>query len=263
MHKLPKLSKTRKLFLAVFLPIWLVLSLAPLVVILVAYAMDKALSPSVSMPLMLWAGLLLLIGLAAVSVFAPWLNRKEGAERDMQRYAYLFSDPQPLTETEVILEDLGDGLKYTLTKDGVAAEVPQMGEAEGQVFDEVKENRIFIAWKDAEFALATQRMGYNSFLALAVIVKPCSKYKQGGALFIPFTENAQKLYDAMHAFGVDEEMDGAWTYLRYNPRDAFRQIQSRGRILVMRNKKTGKIFVDKHGNFLDDEADSDCPVQKQ
>ena len=65
---------------------------------------------------------------------------------------------------------------------------------------------------------------------------------------------SEELFSAIKGFGLDDNIDdGNWTYLFYNPEDAFRQILKKGRIITMRNKKNGEIFVNKNGDFIGEE----------
>ena len=243
--KFQPLSPIRKKFLCIFLPIWCTATLIPLIVICVLMAMhgEEKYEPHI----LIWTAFTLGTGLICLGIFLPWLNRKECLERELKRFAYLFKDPKPLTETEVKIQVEFVGITYTLTQEGLTAEWEQKEEEGGQVFDEVQENCQFIPWNEAEFLLGTQKGFYCVHIALGIVSTDPNK---DGAYIIPMQE---KLFQAICAFGLKEKLDGQWQYLFYNPQDAFKQILKRGRILEMRNKKTGKIFVDKHGNFFGDQ----------
>lgn len=249
MHNKPQpLSPIRKKFLCIFLPIWCTATLIPLVVICVLMAMhgEEKYEPHI----LIWTAFTLGTGLTCLGIFLPWLNRKECLERELKRFAYLFKELKPLTETEVKIQDETTGMTYTLTQEGITAEWEQDEKTEGQVFDEVQENRLFLPWDKAELLFASQKGFYCAHIALAIMPSANADVAEDYVHIIPMQE---KLFQAICAFGLKEKLDGQWQYLFYNPQDAFKQILKRGRILKMRNKKTGKIFVDKHGNFLGDQ----------
>jgi len=241
------LSPIRKKFLCIFLPVWCTATLVPLIVICVLAAIhgEEKYEPHI----LIWTACTLGTGLTCLGIFLPWINRKEALERELDRYSYLWKDPKPLTENEVKIQDENAGMTYTLTQEGIAAEWEQDGEAEEQVFDEVQENRLFLPWEQAELLFASQKGFYCVHIALAVVPGSTAEAEEFFSL-IPMEE---KLFQAICAFGLKEKLDGQWQYLFYNPQDAVKQIMKRGRILEMRNKKTGKLFVDKHGNFLGDQ----------
>ena len=240
MYKPQPLSPIRKKFLCIFLPVWCTAALVPLIVICVLAAMygEEKYEPHI----LIWTACVLGSGLTCLGVFLPWLNRRECLERELNRFAYLFKDPQPLTENEVKIQTEFVRMTYTLTQEGLTVEWEQTEEEGEQVFDEVQENRQFIPWDKAELLLASQKGGNCVHIALAVA--------SDVVYLIPMQE---KLFQAICTFGLKEKLDGQWQYLFYNPQDSFKQILKRGRILEMRNRKTGKIFVDKHGNFLGDQ----------
>ena len=101
--------------------------------------------------------------------------------------------------------------------------------------------------------MATQQQVRRVRLALAIFsTNPAS---QDATLFVPLYE---QVFQAVKAFGLEERIkDGSWDYLFYNPQDAFKQIITKGRILTMRNKKTGKLFVDKQGDFIGEMPDDE------
>lgn len=243
MYKNPQpLTPIRKKFLCIFLPIWCTAAVVPLIVICVLAAIygEEKYEPHI----LIWTACTLGTGLTSLGIFLPWLNRKEALDRELKRFAYLFNDPKPLTETEVKIQVDFVGITYTLTQEGLIAEWEQNEEDGGQVFDEAQENRQFLPWNETEFLLGTQKGFYSVHIALGVVSTDPNKE---GAYILPMQE---KLFQAICAFGLKEKLDGQWQYIFYNPQDAFKQILTKGRILVMRNKKTGKIFVDKHENFL-------------
>lgn len=249
MHNTPQpLSPIRKKFCRIFLPIWCTAAIVPLIVICVLMAVygEEKYEPY----MVIWAVCVLGSGLTCMAIFLPWINRKETVQRELQRFGYLFKEPKPLTENEVQIQVEFYGLTYTLTKDGVLVKWEKTEQDGEQVFDEVQENRRFLPWNEVELSLATQKGRYCVHIALAILFDQTADHASGTAYFIPMHE---KLYQAVCAFDLKDKLDSGWAYIFYNPEDAFNQIMKRGRILVMRNKKTGKIFVDKNGNFLGDE----------
>ncbi|MBQ8294934.1 MAG: hypothetical protein IJX87_00710 [Clostridia bacterium] len=203
----------------------------------------------------------------AASVMLPVLSKKvEKLEiaAQQQRFSYLLK-PQESFEKECITV-CEEGVTYTLMMDGMKVQYPERG---GQVFDEVREDVEFIPWDKADVFLATKSENRIVHIAMAVfkqmplvtvfdaekeentpIQTPETAFDtKPSSFFLPMTE---ELYGAMLAFGLKEKMAQDFDYLLYNPDDAFRQIFKKGRIVEMRNKKTGKLFVDAHGNFIGD-----------
>lgn len=153
---------------------------------------------------------------------------------ELQNFAYLFQTPTPL-ESETLVEKIDEiGVVYTLDKNGVRIEwEAQEGE---QVFDEVQENHLSFEWHEVDLCLATQTICRRAQLALAIVPRT-----NPVAFILPMNENVHK---AMHAFNLMEKTTEDWAYLTYNPQDAFKQIIWCGRIVKMRNKKTGKKILD-------------------
>ena len=182
-----------------------------------------------------------LVLLTVAILFVSALIAKSELQRELERYAYLFREPTPLTAEKLKIDE-GNGVSFTFEKDGVTMEwEAQEGE---QVFDEMRENLIFVPWEDADLCLATQNVFRRVHIALAIA--PHDPDAEGGAVILPMRE---ELYQAMHAFDLMDRTSADWAYLQYNPKDAFKQILDKGRILVMRNRETGKIFVDNDGEF--------------
>ena len=236
-HNRPPLSPLRKKFNCIFLPIWCTAATVPLIVICVLMAVygEEKYEPY----MLIWTACVLGSGLICLAIFLPWLNRKEALERELKRFSYLFKDPQPLAEKEIKIQMDFVKVTYTLTQSGLTVEWEQTEEAGEQVFDEVQENRQYIPWDRAKLLLATQKGGYCVHIALAVATDVI--------YFIPMQE---KLFQAICAFGLREQLDEQWQYLFYNPRDAFKQIFKKGRIVEMRNKETGERLTDKNANFF-------------
>ncbi len=171
-------------------------------------------------------------------IFSSKVTKME-VRAEMQTFAYLFKEPTPL-ESETFVEKIDEiGVTYTLDKNGVRIEwEAEEGE---QVFDEVQENRISLSWDEVDLCLATQAIFRRAQLALAIVPRT-----NPVAFILPMNE---KVYAAMHTFELMDKTAADWAYLHYNPQDAFRQIILHGRILTMRNKKTGKKFVNENGEF--------------
>lgn len=243
-NELKRLSSIRKKFLCIFLPVWFAVTLIPLIILCVLMAENGA--EKYEAHLLILIACILGVGLCCLGVFLPWLNRKECVERELKRFGYLFKEPNPLTEKEVKIQDDEMGVAYTLTQEGIFAEWKQNEQGEGQVFDEVQENSRFIPWEETELMLATQKGFHCVHIALAIFFEQNTDYTAASAFFIPMQK---ELYQAICAFDLKGKLDGNWAYLFYNPKDAFGQILTKGRIIVMCNKKTGEVFVDKNGNY--------------
>ena len=219
------------------IPIFLVSWLLPLLAMIPLMSIDEERYTPLFIGVMIWVGLVF-VGMIAM---LPWITKKE-TQIELERYNFLFKDPKILEEDKIIVPD--EELVYTLDKEGVYMEIP--AESEGQVFDENKENLFYIPWDRGEFALATQAHLHRVYIALAVF----SLDREMLPFFIPLTEES---YALIKSVGIDKQLGGEWAYLFYNPEDAFKQILAKGRIVTMRNKKTGKAFVDAQGNFIGNE----------
>lgn len=198
----------------------------------------------------IWLGLGLVYAGVLIAL-NPRIVKKE-TELEMESFSYLFTDAKPLEEDSVTVVE--EEIFYTLTAEGIKMKVPdkllhQNGEYTGQVFDEVEENVLSLPWQNTEICLATTSQSRRVRLALAIF--STDPTMEDATLIVPISED---VFRAVKAFGIEERIkDGAWDYLFYNPKDAFQQIITKGRILTMRNKKTGKLFVDKYGNFIGDQ----------
>lgn len=172
---------------------------------------------------------------ALLLILSSKITKMEVRE-EMQKFAYLFEEPTPL-ESETFVEKLDDiGVTYTLDKNGIRIEWE--AEEGGQVFDEAQENRLSFEWHEVDLCLATQAIFRRAQLALAFLPRT-----NPVAFILPMNEN---VYRAMHTFNLMEKTAEDWAYLQYNPEDAFMQIIAFGRILKMRDKKTGKKIVDEN-----------------
>lgn len=221
----------------IVIPIWLVSVVCALAVGTILMEIDEHKN---LVPFLILVAFVLLSAIALLCTL-PWTIKKE-TQIELERYAYLFNKPVPFKENEGV-QIAEDGLLYTLTADGLKIEWEQ--EEGGQVFDDVKENVRFIDWRNAEVAFATQT--YLRRVHLAVAVFPTEESSREQVFFLPMSET---LYSAIKAYKLDERMGEGWAYLFYNPQDAFKQILQKGFIVKMRNKKTGKVFVDEKGNFI-------------
>lgn len=241
-----EMSPLRWKFNYTVLPIYLALVLLPCIPVLILMGIDEEKFLPV---LIVWACVFVVLTVAMLCAI-PLMTKKE-TKIELERYGYMFKEPLPLTEENVKINGtLGDDLTYILTKDGVTAEWQEEQQEEGQVFDEMKENLHFVPWKEATFALATQSRLRRVHIAVAVLFEESEDGMEGCAYFLPMTE---ELFAAIHAFGLQDKLGSDWDYLLYNPEDAFKQILTKGRIITMRNKKTGKLFVNKYGEFIGDE----------
>ncbi len=247
-EKLP-MSPVRKKFIWIALPIWVAFTVLPLILIGILIGVNEQ---KYEWLIIVWVATVCVVGLLFLCFGTRWLTKKE-TEFELEHYAYLFKKSGVSDVETYAYEDREVGMTYTLTKEGVKAEWPEEGE---QVFDDVKTNVRFLAWEDAEVSLATHNHMRRAHIALAIFpsfdsdIEQSQKHADMGMVILPMTEG---LFAAIRAFGLDEKTFSAdWSYLFYNPTDAMKQIVSRGRILTMCNKKTGKIFVDKRGNFVAD-----------
>lgn len=165
------------------------------------------------------------------------------ARAEVEKYAYLFQDAALLDGEKVTLHLAEEGIVFTLTKDGLSVTFEE--KCEGQVFDEMPENVRFIAWEYADCFLFTRNTNRRVEIGLAVI-DPNVSIERQDIFVVPINE---EVYSAMHAFGLMEKTAYDWVYLRYNPEDAFKQIINTGRVLKLRDKKTGKILKNEEEIF--------------
>ncbi len=227
----------------VVVPLYLAISLLPLFAVIPLMIADENKYTPV---FIVWIAL---VAIATVALLCslPFITRKE-VRVELERYSYLFKEPSPIENDCVVIRD--EEITYTLDREGIRVEWPKEGE---QVFDEVREDAFFIAWDKAELCFATQTHLRRVHMALAVFPFYSENDFSGPYLpqiFVPISEES---FSAIKAFGLGKDFGADWTYLFYNPEDAFKQILTKGRIIKMRNKKTGKVFVDARGNFIGDE----------
>ena len=180
--------------------------------------------------------------LASVGILAtiPWMNKKE-TEIELERFGYLFHPAKPIEGEKVQVVD--EDVIYTLSKDGIHIKVPVQTE---KVFEEANEDSFFFDWREVELALATQSHLRRVHLALAVF----DRSMEVPPFFIPMSE---ELFSAIQAFDLQDKIGVEWLYVQYNPKDAFKQILTRGRILKMRDRKTGKVLTEKQLDCMGEE----------
>lgn len=164
--------------------------------------------------------------------------KAKAKQRELARYGYLFTTPRSFEDETLVVGNVEEeGVSYTLSKEGIKAEWA-LEEGEEQVFDEVQENAFFAAWQDAEFALASQSRWDRVYLALAVIpFDPSGEEEYLPPMILPMEE---KLFAALHAFGLQDKLETDWLYLQYNPKDAFKQILKYGYVKRLYDRDTGK-----------------------
>ncbi len=234
--KKESMSPFRWKVMTVGLPLYALLSFLLITVFVLLLAAENVEAIAV----IVWIGCLVFVnaGMALLSIRLT----KEDVKFEMQRFSYLFEKNISFEDERLIVVD-GD-LVYTLEESGVKMEFPDEGA--GQVFDEARENVFYIPWERAELGLASQSVARRVYLAVAVF----SMDEDMIPFFIPLDE---KVVAFMRKIGLDQKMDHFWTYLMYNPENAFKQLVTKGRIVKMYNKKTGKMFMNEAGDFLGDE----------
>ncbi len=184
-----------------------------------------------------------LLGVASIVwLVLAWrkCNRDEFA-LSKQKYAYLWKKEfAPAEEFETV--DADTGITYTVKREGLKVVFP-LPEGYEQVFDEVAENEDFIPWTRTRLALATCNTYFTARLALAVLDMGTAQMEEDGEasyeepFILPLSED---LVRAVRSFDLEDKTCENWVYLFYNPDDALYQVQKRGYIRVMRDRKTGK-----------------------
>jgi hypothetical protein len=141
-------------------------------------------------------------------------------------------------ESETVVPDDVEGAYCELTKEGLLVRFEEKcGE---QVFDELPENVFFVPWERAEYFLVTQNVNHRVQIGFAVVIPNASDQPDEEAVFVLLMQ--EKVYTAMHAFGLMEKTAMDWAYWQYNPQDAFKQILRYGQVRRLRDKDTGKIL---------------------
>lgn len=221
--KKESMSPFRWKMLTIGLPLYVLLSFLLIAVFVWLLAAESVEAIAV----IVWIGCLVFVnvGMVILSLRAT----KEDVKFEMQRFSYLFEENVSFEDERLIIAD--EELVYTLEEGGVKMEFPDEGA--GQVFDEARENVFYIPWERAELGLASQSVSRRVYLAIAVF----SMDEDMIPFFIPLDE---KVFAFMRKIGLDQKMDHFWSYLMYNPENAFKQLVTKGRIVKMYNKKTGK-----------------------
>ena len=183
-------------------------------------------------------------------------------QAEKARFSFLLTEPT-YSEIDQVTVELNIG-SCILTRAGMSVKYFEPRE---QVFDEVVEGEEFLPWDKLDVFLASKVENRQVSLALALfravpfvtVFNPEQEENQPiaaeevddrpSSFFLTMTE---EVYAAICVFGLKERLGSDFLYLTYNPDDAFKQLFRKGRIVEMRNKKTGKLFVDGKGNFLGD-----------
>ena len=206
----------------------------PIVILLIVAAVVAAVLVGVFVKPWLWCllpsgvAVALLVGLIVINAVVA---RKE-LETELSRWAYLFQSedyPSDIIETE----DPETGIQYVLSEKGLRYVLPIECE---QVFDEVKENEFFLPWSDVEIVVASDNFARRVRLAFAVV--DVSKRSVDGE-YLPgdnelhFLPLEQELADFFRKYGLDKRLSVEWRYIQIQPKDAFKQILSRGYIRTL------------------------------
>ena len=200
-----------------------------------AVVLDVAVLGSVDKPSVLtWVGVLFFVLVSVVFVLLSEKITKLEVQDAMDEYSYLLTDGAPLeTDTVEICNQL-DEFSYTVNREGVTVKKPH--EEGEQVFDEVKNGVLFMPWDRTDVLIVTSNLYRRARFAVAVINKDAETEED--AIF--FIEMRQDLYQALYAFGLAEHVEEDLKYLRYNPKNALKQIVGVGRVVTLRDKDTGK-----------------------
>jgi hypothetical protein len=218
----------------VLLPVYLavvLLSITAIVSIGIASEDNAALIPWVILPLGVFVA-------ATVTILAigGFVVKKE-IEIECERWKFVWEDKEPFEGDELETVDVETGIKFSVDQCGVKIIFPQKTET---VFAEVEENVKYVPWEDARLILATDN--YLRRVRLAIAMADVSARSVDGeyeptiddVYFLPLCPNLSAL---VRTFGVEERIAPEWHYLQYNPRDAVKQILSRGYIRKMKAKK--------------------------
>ena len=178
------------------------------------------------------------------------LTAKKERQAELAHWSFLWEDPAPFEGERLNTVDEETGIAFTVDKSGLTVRYPNAGE---QVFEEADEGTEFFAWDDLGLMIATDNFARRIRIAIAAAdirlqsVDAEAEPMEDTLFFLPLD---RELFSAMHAFGLEEKLPIELLYIKYNPKDAIVQILDYGHIKVMRNKKTGKVFVDEEGEFL-------------
>ena len=220
------MNPLRRKFINIALPIYLAVSMLPLVAAFPLMILEEG--KYAVLVACLWFVWFLLSSAGMLYASARMSVKEADAER--AHYGYLFQEPAKAKDVLIVPDE---ELCYTLDKDGVRLEIPSEGGE--QVFDELNENAFYVAWERADFVLATQSYMRRVYLAFAVL----SLDFDAPPFFVPLNE---EVYAFIKEKGFDKKLGADWEYLRYNPEEAFKQILLRGRIVKYLDKKDGEPF---------------------
>ena len=214
----------------------------PMVILLSAAALVAAVLVGIFVKPWLWCllpsgvAVALLVGLIVVDAV---VKRRE-LETELSRWAYLFqSEDYPLDMIET--EDPETGIQYILTEKGLRYVLPIECQ---QVFDEVKENEFFLPWSDVEVVVASDNFARRVRLAFAVV--DVSKRSVDGEYMPSYSEvhflpMEQEMVAFLRKYGLDKRLSVEWRYIQIQPKDAFKQILSRGYIRTLLDKNGKRV----------------------
>jgi hypothetical protein len=230
------MSPLRRKMNTIILPLYLSINLPPILIVIPLMIVDAG------RYFPIFIAYMVVMALTTVGILAtiPWMNKKE-TEIELERFDYLFHSAKPVEGEKVQVVD--EDVVYTLSKEGIHIKLPLQME---KVFEEANEDSFFFDWREVELALATQSHLRRVHLALAVF----DRSMEVPPFFIPMSE---ELFSAIQAFDLQDKIGVEWLYVQYNPKDAFKQILTRGRILKMRNRKTGKVLTEKQLDCMGEE----------
>ena len=185
------------------------------------------------------AGMAVLAG-AALLVMGSIVEKRE-LKTELDRWAYLFKTDWVFDGETLETDDPETGIAYVLSRKGIRCILPIRGE---QVFDEAPENEFFLPWSDVEIVVATDNFARRVRIAAAVV--DVSKRSVDGDYmptdkdihFLPMEEELVALFGK---FGLIEKISVEWRYMQREPKDAFRQILTRGYIRSLKDENGKRI----------------------
>ena len=181
------------------------------------------------------AGIISLVLLSTLFILFSVKTTDFEVKTELERYAFLFQDPTPLNE-EKVLPTCWEGEYCEMTREGLSVRIDELDR--GQVFDESPENVFFVPWERAHYFLVTNNTNRRVHFGLAVVLPYTGEEEGFEDLFVVPID--KKVYDAMYAFGLMDKVALDFAYMRYNPKDAFKQILNFGRVAKLHDKNTGK-----------------------
>ena len=208
--------------------------LVPIVCTLIVLSVAAAVLIGIFVKPWLWCllpsgvALALFVGL----IVADAAVKRRELETELSRWAYLFQGKEFPADT-VETEDPETGIQYVLSEKGLRYVLPIECQ---QVFDEVKENEFFLPWSDVEVVVASDNFARRVRLAFAVV--DVSKRSVDGEYMPSYSEVhflplEQELADFFRKYGLDKRLSVEWRYIQVKPKDAFKQILSRGYIRTL------------------------------